>query len=110
MKKIKWSILSLAVVLSVCGAFATRPHFDCSNMTQYYFAGGVYSEAGEEGVNYTCDQGTGACTYYTLNGQNFFQCQVGTYCTSNCFVRPDGKPIKPLKPATTPAKTQNRSK
>jgi hypothetical protein len=106
MKKFKWSILSLAVIFSICGAFATRPHFDCSQMTQYYFAGGVYSEAGTEGVNYICTSGTGTCTYYTNNGQTFFTCQEGSYCTSNCFVREDGKPIKPLKPTTTPANTQ----
>ena len=51
MKKFKWSVLSLAVILSVCGAFATRPHFDCSNMSQYYLSGGVYLPAGTEGVN-----------------------------------------------------------
>ena len=105
MKKFKLSILSLAVIISVCGAFATRPHFDCSNMTQYYYAGGGYSLAGTEGVNYVCSQGSGVCTYYTTNGINFFECQPGAYCTSNCFVRQDGQPIKPLKPATTPANT-----
>ena len=103
MKKFKWSILSLAVILSVCGAFATRPHFDCSNMTQYIFVGGGYSQAGIEGVNYTCTEGSETCTYYTPDGLTYFQCQVGTYCTSNCFVRENGKSIKPLKPATTPS-------
>ena len=103
MKKFKWSILSLAVILSVCGAFATRPHFDCSNMTQYYFAGGVYSEAGVEGINYICAAGSGICTYYTNDQITFFPCQTGSYCTGNCFVRENGKPIKPLKPATTPS-------
>ena len=103
MKKFKWSVLSLAVILSVCGAFATRPHFDCSNMTQYYFSGGSYFTAGIEGVNYVCSSGTGVCTYYTTDQINYFECQPGTYCTSNCFVREDGKPIKPLKPATTPS-------
>lgn len=106
MKKIKWSILSLAVILSVCGAFVTRPHFDCSTMTQYYFAGGVYTTAGEEGVDYICTQGQSVCTYYTNNGQTFFQCQAGVYCTSNCFVREKGQTGKPSKPATTPVKPQ----
>ena len=103
MKKFKWSILSLAVILSVCGAFATRPHFDCSNMSQYYFSGGVYLPAGTEGVNYVCSSGTGVCTYYTPDGLSYFECQPGLYCTSNCIVREDGKPIKPLKPATAPS-------
>jgi hypothetical protein len=103
MKKFKWSILSLAVILSVCGAFATRPHFDCSNMPQYMLSGSTYFPAGTEGVTYTCTEGTGACTYYTPDQINYYECQVGTYCTSNCFVREDGKSIKPLKPATTPS-------
>ena len=103
MKKFKWSILSLAVILSVCGAFATRPHFDCSNMTQYVLQGGVYLPAGTEGVNYICSAGSGVCTYYTPDQISYYECQTGIYCTSNCFVREDGKPIKPLKPATTPS-------
>ena len=105
-KKFKWSILSLAVILSVCGAFATRPHFDCSTMTQYYFQGGTYFVAGTEGVNYICTSGGGICTYYTTNGINFFECQPGVYCTANCFVREDAKPNKPVKPTSTPVKPQ----
>lgn len=106
MKKFKWSILSLAVIISVCGAFATRPHFDCSNMVQYMYVGGSYLPAGTEGVDYVCTEGQQACTYYTTNGVTFYQCQVGTYCTGNCFVRQDGQPLKPLKPTTTPTNTQ----
>jgi hypothetical protein len=103
MKKFKWSILSLAVILSVCGAFATRPHFDCSTMTQFYYQGGTYFVAGTEGVTYTCTDGSGVCTYYTTNGINYFPCQLGVYCTSNCFVR---EKAKPSKPATTPVNPQ----
>jgi hypothetical protein len=87
MKKFKWTILSAAILLSVSGAFATRPRFDCSNDTQYYFAGGGYSLAGIEGVNYVCSSGSGTCTYYTTDGVTFFPCQAGIYCTSNCFIR-----------------------
>ena len=107
MKKFKWSILSLAIIVSVCGAFATRPHFDCSNMIQYALIGGVYSPCGTEGVNYVCSAGSGPCTYYTTNGVTFFECQVGTYCTGNCFVRQDGQPLKPLKPSATPVAQQS---
>ena len=103
MKKFKWSILSLAIIVSVCGAFATRPHFDCSNMTQYMFAGGVYTPAGIEGVNYVCSQGSGVCTYYTTNGVTYFACQQGAYCTNNCFVRENAKQNKSTTPqANTP--------
>jgi hypothetical protein len=94
MKKVKWTIMSLAVIFSICGAFATRPHFDCSNMVQYYFVGGVYTNAGTYGVNYICTDGTGTCTYYTTDQIHYFPCQNGTYCTSNCFVRENAKPAK----------------
>jgi hypothetical protein len=103
MKKLKWTLMSAAVVLGIGGAFATRPHYDCSNDVQYYYAGGVYSLAGVEGVTYICAAGSGTCTYYTNDQITFYPCQVGSYCTGNCFVREDGKPIKPLKPATTPS-------
>lgn len=101
MQKIKWTLMSAAILLGVGGAFTTRPHFDCSAYTQYYYAGGVYSEAGVEGVNYICTSSSHTCTFYTTNGQNFYPCQEGSYCTANCFVREDGKPLKSLKPATT---------
>jgi hypothetical protein len=87
MKKIKWTLMSAAVVLGIGGAFATRPHFDCSNLTQYYYAGGGYSQAGIEGVNYICTSGSATCTYYTTDGLTYYPCQAGVYCTSNCFVR-----------------------
>jgi|GEM_PF-407681 len=106
MKKFKWTILSLAVIVSVCGAFVTRPHFDCSTMTQYYLSGGIYFPAGEEGVSYTCTNGSGTCTYYTNNGITYFPCQAGLYCTSNCFVREKSQTGKLSKPATTPANSQ----
>jgi hypothetical protein len=95
MKKIKWTIMSLAVILSICGAFATKPHFDCSNMTQYYLSNGAYIAAGVYGIDYICINGTGTCTYYTADGIHYFSCQAGTHCTSNCFVRETTKPAKP---------------
>jgi len=82
MKKLKWSIMSLSVVFSICAAFATRPHFDCSNMTQYYFAGGTYNDAGREGVDYTCQAGTGTCTFYTPDGIHYYTCSTGLF--DNC--------------------------
>jgi hypothetical protein len=80
MKKVKTTILSLAVVFSVCAAFATKPHWDCSQLQQYYFNGTVYVQAGQF---YGCMAGTTTCTYYTLNGGiTYSPCFVGTY--NNC--------------------------
>lgn len=95
MKKIKWTFMSLAILIAVGGAFATRPHWDCSQMTQYHLVGGTYVQAGVEGIDYICATGSEACTYYTSDGIHYFQCQVGSYCTANCFVRENPKPIKP---------------
>jgi hypothetical protein len=96
MKKIKWTLMSLAILLAVGGAFATRPHWDCSNLTQYYMSGGQYFAAGVEGLDYICTGSTGTCTYYTPDaGLHYYQCQIGTYCTSNCIVRGNPKPAKP---------------
>ncbi len=78
MKKVKWTIMSLAVILSVCGAFASKPHFDCSNMVQYYFVGGRYVLAGTIGVDYICVDGNGTCTYYTPDNLHYFTCEAGT--------------------------------
>ena len=91
MKKLKWTLLSAAILLSVTGALGTRPQFDCSNETQYYFSGGAYLAAGTEGVNYICTSGTGTCTYYTDDEINFFPCQAGIYCTGNCDLLPKKK-------------------
>lgn len=89
MKKVKWSLMSLAVLFSICAAFATRPRFDCSNMTQYYFQGGIYLEAGTEGIDYQCETGTGTCTYYTADGIHYFTCALGQFDNCmGCAVRP----------------------
>src|ERR1700761_2124332 len=85
-KKFKGILLSSAILVSISGAFATRPQHDCSNATQYHLVGGVYVPAGVEGVNYVCTAGSGTCTYYTTDGVNYFSCQQGTYCTGNCFL------------------------
>jgi len=103
MKKVKWTLMSLAVIISVGGAFANRVHNQsCSTDTQYYYAGGVYSDAGVEGTNYVCDAGSGTCTYYTTDKIHYYSCQNGLYCTSNCLTRGNLKPAKPKKETPSP--------
>ncbi|HXB08361.1 MAG TPA: hypothetical protein VNW04_14625 [Puia sp.] len=80
MKKIKWSIMSLALVFSICAAFATKPHWDCTTLPQYYFNGSGYLPVGPL---YGCMQGVSTCTYYTTNGGiTYSPCTIGTY--NNC--------------------------
>jgi len=86
MKKIKWTLMILAVALSIGGALATRLHQDCQGATQYYSNGGVYVLAGRLGIDYICNTPSSAvCTYYKV-GTTYMPCMWGNYCTSNCKV------------------------
>jgi hypothetical protein len=79
MKKIKWTILSIAIVFSITSAFVTRPNqFTCQNDVQYYLQGGVYYMAGTYGVDYQCGAGGGTCTYY-FTGSQYLPCGTGTF-------------------------------
>lgn len=99
MKKIKWTIMSLAIIFSICAAFATRPKFDCSQVTQYYYTGGTYMPAGSYGVNYICVGGSTTCTYYTPNMINFYPCQLGSYTPGGLTDKNTGAKITPPVPS-----------
>jgi len=96
MKKIKLSIMTLAIALSIGGAFATSPRVTqtCQGATQYYFNGSGYVLAGKMGVDYLCTTSSNICTYYKV-GSTYVPCMNGSYCTANC------------KTDTKPPKTQN---
>jgi hypothetical protein len=100
MKKFKMTILSLAIVFSLCAAFATKPHWDCSTAPQFWYNGTAYFPVG---ANYGCMQGTTTCSYYTLNGGiSYSPCTVGTYINClGCAVDPQAK--------TTPIATAGHS-
>jgi len=96
MKKIKWTFMTLAIVLGIGGAFATAPRQDCQGATQYRLSGGNYVLAGTLGVNYICfTPSAEICTYYKV-GSTYTPCMNGIYCTANC---------KTLNP--TPKKAKN---
>jgi hypothetical protein len=85
MKKIKFMIMTLAIALSIGGAFATSPRQsqDCQGATQYYFNGN-YVLAGRIGIDYICvTPSSSVCTYYKV-GTTYTPCMWGTYCTANC--------------------------
>ena len=85
MKKIKWTFMTLAIVLGIGGAFATAPRLpqDCQAATQYYFNGN-YVLAGKMGVDYIClTPSAQVCTYYKV-GSTYTPCMNGSYCTANC--------------------------
>ena len=83
MKKIKWTIMTLVVSLSVGGALATAPHFDCRTDIQYFATGGGYMPAGTIGINYFCNTGAQTCTYTTDGIGDYYPCQMGIYTPVN---------------------------
>lgn len=66
MKKIKLTIMTLAVLFSISAAVAFRPKPVMSGL--YYYNGTAYLPAGTEGVNYVCESSTEICTYILQNG------------------------------------------
>ena len=53
MNKIKWTILTFAILFSIGSAFATRPRATFG--TLYYWTGSGYAPAGTLGINYVCE-------------------------------------------------------
>ena len=78
MKRIKITIMTLAIIFSIGAAFGTKPPQDCTASTQYFQSGGNYLNAGVMGVNYACVGTIGVCTY-TKSGNTYTGCQAGTY-------------------------------
>jgi len=104
MKKIKWSILSLAVIFSITAAFATKPHFDCATLPQYYFTGQVYLPVAG---SYACMQGGTTCTFYTTNGGiSYSPCTTGVYngCPG-CAVSPKASTTSAVNSANSAVPT-----
>jgi len=66
MKKIKWTILTIAILFSIGGAFASRPHALVSGL--YYYDGSGYMPAGQLGVTYVCETSSNICTYTYSGG------------------------------------------
>ena len=86
MKRIKFLIMTLAIALSIGGAFATSPRVaqDCQGATQYRLSGSAYVLAGRIGIDYICTTpSSNVCTYYKV-GTTYVPCMWGNYCTANC--------------------------
>jgi hypothetical protein len=67
MNKIKWTILTFAILCSIGSAFATRPRALMG--TLYYYNGeGYLPVSGTEGVNFVCESSSNVCTYTYSNG------------------------------------------
>jgi hypothetical protein len=78
MNKIKWTILTFAILFSIGSAFATRPHALMG--TLYYYNGeGYLPVSGTLGVNYVCESSSNTCTYTYSNGQYIPYQNAATY-------------------------------
>jgi hypothetical protein len=70
MNKIKLTMLSLAVLLSVGGAFAFRSRQPSWGI--YYYNGSQYLPAGTMGLNYTCTTPSANVCTYSYQGFNVY--------------------------------------
>ncbi|HEY4060688.1 MAG TPA: DUF6520 family protein [Puia sp.] len=77
MNKIKWTFMALAIILSVGGAMATRPHHAKID-TLYFYNGTAYIPAGELGTDYICQSSANVCTY-AFNGITYTPYMQGNY-------------------------------
>lgn len=67
MKKIRITLMTVAIVCSISAALATKTDFSCTYAPQYYKVGSAYLPAGEWAYDYICAGLTGVCTYYKPN-------------------------------------------
>jgi len=78
MKRIKFFIISIAILFAVTAALATHQQPACTMVPNYYLSNGNYIQVGVYGQDYTCSGTSGVCTYY-LNANVYTPCQAGLY-------------------------------
>lgn len=82
MKKIKFLLVSIAIISAIGAAFATRVKAPCEFMTQYRLLNGSYVPAGTYGLDYLCEGTLDVCTWYKpWPTSNWTPCRAGTYVT-----------------------------
>ncbi len=82
MAKIKWLLISAAVICAFAGAFASSYKAPCDSYPQYYKWLNHYYPAGTYGLDYICESGAGNCTWYQpdpFNPNNFAPCKTGHF-------------------------------
>jgi uncharacterized protein CbrC (UPF0167 family) len=80
MKKLKATLMALAIFLGVGGAIASTQSLpNCANMTQYYYTGSGYAPAGIEGYDYVCswDHFSSCTYYYDTQAKGYRTCKYG---------------------------------
>jgi len=82
MRKLKIILITMAIVVSIGGSFASTQQDGCVYSTQYHLVGGSYLNAGEYGYDFYClDDPANTCTYYKPNPgvEVYIQCRSGDY-------------------------------
>lgn len=81
MKKIKFVLVSIAIVGAITAAVATTNFkAPCEYATQYRLYNGTYVLAGEYAVDYYCVGTLGVCTWYKpWPSSDWTPCRTGTY-------------------------------
>jgi hypothetical protein len=84
--KIRYILISLAIVMAIGGALATKAGSKadyCDYLPQYHKVGSTYVPAGEFGYNYYCWDLGGVCTYYKPNPfvEVYYPCKTGEFET-----------------------------
>jgi hypothetical protein len=80
MKRIKFLLISIAIVTALGSSFATRVKAPCEFMTQYRLYNGSYVLAGTYGLDYLCTGTLDVCTWYKpWPTSSWTPCRAGTY-------------------------------
>jgi hypothetical protein len=82
MNKIKWTLIALAIIFIIGGAFATRSHPPKAvEAGLYYYNGSVYVPVtGNNGTGYICVGQANICTYfYNSSTQTYNPYNTGNY-------------------------------
>jgi hypothetical protein len=81
MKKIKFGLISIAIVGAIVGAFATTNFkAPCEYMDQYVNINGTWTYAGTYGLDYYCVGSVGICTWYKpWPSSDWTPCRAGSY-------------------------------
>ena len=87
MKKLKFGLMTAAIIIAIGSAFASKPTDLCEMDPQYYKVGSSYVLTGEIGVTYVCVGTGGVCTYTHPNPVTqpdyYGACRPGTYTPFN---------------------------
>jgi hypothetical protein len=78
MKRVKITLISLAIFTALTTAYATKECQACVYYQQYILVNNGFVPAGNDGTDYICWDQSGVCTWYKPSN-NYVPCKTGTY-------------------------------